>query len=138
MIYRQLGSTGLEVSQLGFGAMRLPMTGKGADARINRDLAIPMIHKAFENGVNYIDTAVGYCNQDSQRVVGEALKGWPDKVYVSTKVVLDSKEKMVQSIDTSLSKLGVDCIDILFMHHLSTKEEVLNEDAREVLVNARD
>ena len=61
---------------LGFGAMRLPMQGEGPDARIDRSLAIPMIHKAFEAGVNYIDTAVGYCNQDSQRAVGDALKGW--------------------------------------------------------------
>ena len=52
---------------------------------VNRDLAIPMLHKAFESGVNYIDTAVGYCNQDSQRVVGEALKGWRDRIVVSTK-----------------------------------------------------
>ena len=52
---------------------------------VNRELAIPMIHRAFEAGVNYIDTAVGYCNQDSQRAVGEALKGWRDKIVVSTK-----------------------------------------------------
>ena len=42
MEYRQLGNTGLEVSQLGFGAMRLPMK----DERVDRELAIPMIHKA--------------------------------------------------------------------------------------------
>jgi len=70
MIYRTLGQTGFKVSQLGFGAMRLPMQGAGAEATVDRDLAIPMIHRAFEGGVNYIDTAVGYCNGDSQRVVG--------------------------------------------------------------------
>jgi aryl-alcohol dehydrogenase-like predicted oxidoreductase len=41
--------------------------------QVNRELAIPMIHRAFEAGVNYIDTAVGYCQRDSQRAVGEAL-----------------------------------------------------------------
>ena len=85
MIYRTLGRTGLKVSQLGFGAMRLPMTEINGKQVVNRELAIPMIHRAFELGVNYIDTAVGYCNEDSQRAVGEALKGWRDKIVVSTK-----------------------------------------------------
>ena len=69
MIYRELGHTGYRVSQLGFGAMRLPMVGEGDLARIDKELAIPMLHRAFEAGVNYVDTAVGYCNEDSQRVV---------------------------------------------------------------------
>jgi aryl-alcohol dehydrogenase-like predicted oxidoreductase len=85
MIYRTLGRTGYKVSQLGFGAMRLPMTEANGDKAVDRDLAIPMIHRAFEAGLNYIDTAVGYCNQDSQRAVGEALRGWRDRVVVSTK-----------------------------------------------------
>jgi len=42
MIYRQLGRTGLRVSQLGFGAMRLPMVGTGDAARVDRELAIPI------------------------------------------------------------------------------------------------
>ena len=87
MIYRPLGNTGLKVSQLGFGAMRLPMTWEEGPLKgtIIREQAIPMIHRAFEAGVNYIDTAVGYCGGDSQRVVGEALKGWRDRIIVSTK-----------------------------------------------------
>lgn len=83
-----LGSTGLKVSRLGFGTMRLPMKGE----LVNRELAIPMIHRALEAGLNYleaglnyIETSVGSCNGDSQRVVGEALKGWRDKIVVSTK-----------------------------------------------------
>jgi aryl-alcohol dehydrogenase-like predicted oxidoreductase len=85
MQYTTLGKTGLKVSRLGFGAMRLPMIGEDDDKTIDREKAIPMIHTAFEAGVTYIDTAVGYCNKDSQRVVGEALKGWRDKIVVSTK-----------------------------------------------------
>ena len=85
MLYRTLGRTGLNVSQLGFGAMRLPMNGEGESARVDLERAIPMIHRAFEGGVNYIDTAIFYCNGDSQRAVGEALKGWRERVIVSTK-----------------------------------------------------
>ena len=61
MKYRTLGKTGLKVSQLGFGAMRLPMVGEGADARVDRALSTPMIHRAFEEmwgehmGIHYYD-----------------------------------------------------------------------------------
>jgi aryl-alcohol dehydrogenase-like predicted oxidoreductase len=44
-----------------------------------------MIHRAFELGVNYIDTAPGYCGQQSEGAVGRAVKGWRDKIYISTK-----------------------------------------------------
>ncbi|MBM4163079.1 MAG: aldo/keto reductase [Lentisphaerae bacterium] len=118
MVYRTLGKTGLRVSQLGFGAMRLPMRGEGAGALIDRDLAIPMIHRAFEAGVNYIDTAVGYCNQDSQRVVGAALKGWRDRIVLSTKNhYFGEDEKTWWSLlEQSLERLEVSCIDI-YNHH---------------------
>ncbi|MCG3146987.1 MAG: hypothetical protein PCFJNLEI_00423 [Verrucomicrobiae bacterium] len=118
MIYRALGASGLCASQLGFGAMRLPMVGEGEQARVNRDLAIPMIHRAFAGGVNYIDTAVGYCNQDSQRAVGEALVGWRDKIIVSTKNPdYDEDERAWwTNLENSLQRLRVDSID-LYNHH---------------------
>ncbi len=118
MRYRQLGRTGLKVSQLGFGAMRLPMIDEHKPSRVNRQLAIPMIHRAFEAGVNYIDTAVGYCDQDSQRAVGDALKGWRDKIIVSTKNPYYGKNKKDwwKNLEDSLERLGVECIDI-YNHH---------------------
>jgi hypothetical protein len=118
MVYRTLGKTGLRVSQLGFGAMRLPMVGEGADALIDRDRAIPMIHRAFEAGVNYIDTAVGYCNQDSQRVVGTALKGWRDRIVLSTKNHYFGEDEKAwwDLLEQSLERLEVSCIDI-YNHH---------------------
>jgi predicted aldo/keto reductase-like oxidoreductase len=118
MQYRTLGRTGLRVSQLGFGAMRLPMVGAGEEARIDRGLAIPMIHRAFEAGVTYIDTAVGYCNQDSQRVVGEALKGWRDRVVLSTKNhdYGEDEKTWWSLLEQSLERLQVSSIDI-YNHH---------------------
>lgn len=117
MQYRALGRTGYNVSQLGFGAMRLPMMGEGEAAQVNRELAIPMIHKAFETGVNYIDTAVGYCNQDSQRAVGEALIGWRDRIVVSTKNHEYQDEKTWWThLEDSLQRLQVEYIDI-YNHH---------------------
>jgi len=118
MIYRTLGRTGLRVSQLGFGAMRLPMLGEGNDRRVDRAKAIPMIQRAFQAGVNYIDTAVGYCNEDGQRAVGEALKGWRDKVVVSTKNPYygESESEWWANLENSLERLDVEYIDI-YNHH---------------------
>ena len=118
MIYRQLGRTGFRVSQLGFGAMRLPMKKVNGTQVVDRELAIPMIHRAFEAGVNYIDTAVGYCNQDSQRAVGEALKGWRDKIVVSTKnhYYGDDEKVWWGHLEDSLERLDVESIDI-YNHH---------------------
>jgi len=76
-----------------------------------------MIRRAFESGVNYIDTAVGYCNRDSQRAVGEALKGWRDRVVVSTKNPEYEDEKVWwQNLEDSLERLQVAYIDI-YNHH---------------------
>ena len=115
MQYRVLGRTGLNVSVLGFGAMRLPMK----DGHVEREKAIPMFHRAFEAGVNYVDTAVFYCSDDSQRVVGEALQGWRDKIIVSTKNhSYDKRDKKGwwTNLENSLSRLQVQTIDI-YNHH---------------------
>jgi hypothetical protein len=125
VIYRVLGRTGLKVSQLGFGAMRLPMQEVDGENRIDRDKAIPMIHRAFEAGVNYIDTAVGYCNSDSQRVVGEAVEAWGkrDQIVVSTKNhnYGQSEADWWKNLEDSLRRLRVESIDIYNHHGLSWK-----------------
>lgn len=118
MQYAILGKTGYKVSRLGFGAMRLPMKGE----RVDRDLAVPMIRRAFEAGVNYIDSAVGYCNQDSQRAVGEALQGWRSRIVVSTKNPHYNKRDertWWQNLENSLQRLNVEWIDIYHFHSLS-------------------
>jgi len=132
MIYRELGRTGLKVSQLGFGAMRLPMVGEGKEQKVDRELAIPMIHRALAGGVNYIDTAVGYCNHDSQRVIGEALKGRRDQVVVSTKNPNYGEDEKAwwKNLTDSLERLQVDCIDIYNHHGLNWKSWVENVEPR--------
>ncbi|HUW33843.1 MAG TPA: aldo/keto reductase [Planctomycetota bacterium] len=118
--YRILGRTGLKVSVLGFGAMRLPMK----DGLVDREKAVPMIHRAFDAGVNYIDSAVFYCNDDSQRAVGEALKGRRDGIVVSTKNhFYDKKDKKAwwTNLENSLERLQVQTIDIYNHHGLNWK-----------------
>ena len=123
MQYRILGRTGLRISTLGFGSMRLPMTAPGPEGIVNDELAIPMIHRAFELGVNYIDSAVFYCNNDSQRAVGEAVKAWGkrEEIVISTKNNYYGLEEKPwwDNLEESLRKLQVSCIDIYNFHGLN-------------------
>jgi len=131
MQYRQLGRTGLRVSQLGFGAMRLPMTADGPEGLVDREKAVPMFHRAFEAGVNYVDTAVGYCREDSQRAVGDAIKGWRDKLVVSTKNPYYGEDEVEwwKNLTDSLERLDVDCIDI-YNHHGINRDRWAEVDKR--------
>ena|GEM_PF-5009149 len=119
MRYRTLGNTGLKVSALGFGCMRLPM----ADGKVDRDKATPMIRRAIDAGVNYIDTAVFYCDFDSERAVGDALSGgWREKVVLSTKNDHGDKNDLKAwqtNFENSLERLRVDHIDIYNFHGIS-------------------
>ncbi|MFX0040002.1 MAG: aldo/keto reductase [Promethearchaeota archaeon] len=84
MKYRKMGSLNWEVSVLGFGAMRLPMTDQKT---VNEEEAIKMIRYAIDHGVNYIDTAYPYHNGESEIIVGKALQnGYRDKVHLTTKL----------------------------------------------------
>ena len=74
MQYRPFGKMGVIVSALGFGAMRLPMTADGK--HVDEEKAIAIIHRAFELGVNYIDTAPNYCEKESEIAVGKAVRAW--------------------------------------------------------------
>jgi len=110
MNYRPFGRTGVQVSTLGFGCMRLPMK----DGRVDRDLAIPMLHRGYELGINYFDTGKWYCSQDSEKTLGEAVKGMDrSKIHLSTKyaqanpTAADLREKF----ETSLKLMQVDYID---------------------------
>ena len=123
MIYKEFGNTGKKVSTLGFGAMRLPMQGEGDKREINDELAVPLMQRAFDLGVNYIDTAPYYCDKLSEVSVGKALKGYRDKVYVSTKNPIEnnSPDDWMKRLETSLEKLDTDYID--FYHFWGIKLE---------------
>jgi predicted aldo/keto reductase-like oxidoreductase len=94
----------------------------GADGKIVRDLAIPMLHRAVELGVTYFDTAVGYCQGDSQRVVGEAFaNGLREKLILSTKNPSHAApdEDWLARLSESLKLLQTDYLDIYNFHGLT-------------------
>lgn len=100
-VYRTLGRTGLKVAVVGFGAMLTPEP--------------EVIRVAFENGINYVNTARKYMSGKNEEIVGKALQGWRDKVVVATKIQteLNSKEAIIRDVEASLKALRTDHIDII-------------------------
>jgi len=92
MLYRPIGTTGVEASVLGFGCMRLPIVG-GKSQDIDYPAATAMLHHAIDSGVNYVDTAYFYHAEQfgqagaSEPFLGHALSGgWRDRVSLATKL----------------------------------------------------
>ncbi len=118
MQYRQFGNTGVNVSVLGFGAMRLPSSyDKDGKEIFDYEESARMMLRAYELGVNYFDTAPGYCGTESEIIVGRALKTVRDKVYISTKYPTEnaSYDDCRKSLENSLKQLDTDYIDFYHM-----------------------
>ena len=122
MEYRQFGKTGEKISLLGFGAMRLPMYGEDEDRHVKREEAVDIIRRALELGVNYVDTAWGYCNRESQPVVGEAIRDRRGSVLLSTKLptwLVEKTSDYRRLLEEQLSSIGTDWIDFYHFHGLN-------------------
>jgi hypothetical protein len=114
MRYRPLGRTGFEISALGFGAMRLPFDDEAE--------GVAILHRAFDLGVNYVDTAYGYGGGRSEAIVGRALRGYRDRVRVATKFpIWDAHETSDyrRILGEQLRRLGVDYVDFYHFHGLN-------------------
>jgi predicted aldo/keto reductase-like oxidoreductase len=121
MRYREFGNTGIKISALGFGGMRLPMVERDGVSHIDEDKSIQLLQRGFELGINYVDTAYFYSNGENEIVIGKALKGWRDRVYVSTKVPtsrIRCQGDYRRFLEEQLRKLDVDYIDFYHFHGL--------------------
>ena len=123
MQYTEFGKIGIQVSRLGFGCMRFPSREVDGKKVFDEEESIRMMHRAMELGVNYFDTAPGYCEKQSEIIVGKALKGRRDKVYLSTKYPSEeaSGDDLERKLETSLKKLDTDYIDFYHMWGISLK-----------------
>jgi predicted aldo/keto reductase-like oxidoreductase len=119
MIQSEFGRSGYTVSKLGFGAMRLPMVTLKNKDFVDIDKAVDVLRHSFESGVNYLDTAFMYCNSESEVACGRALRGWRDKITLTTKATSGNIAKpgdLLRQLEHQLRKLDVDYLDFYCFH----------------------
>jgi predicted aldo/keto reductase-like oxidoreductase len=126
LAYRTLGRTGLKVTTLSFGAMLTPEH--------------EVIRAGLDMGINYVDTARVYLSGRSEEIVGKALKGIRDKVYVATKTQPKSntKETIIKDVETSLLNLQIDHIDVIQLHNLDSPQRAYIPEVREAYLRLRE
>lgn len=125
MKMRKLGRNGPEVSAVGLGCMGMSAFYGGADEA----QSIAVIHRALDLGVNLFDTAEMYGPHTNEVLVGEALKGRRDEAFIATKFGINrqpdgsavtdgSPANVRRAVEGSLSRLGVDHIDLYYQHRI--------------------
>src|SRR5437762_8151063 len=131
-----LGQTGLDITRVGFGAWAIGGGGWEFGWGPQEDeQSIAAIHRALEQGVNWIDTAAAYGFGRSEQVVGRALDGMRERPYVFTKCSLLEgpgrrvvhnlkRDSVLREADASLERLGVDAIDLYQIHWPNPEEDI--------------
>ena len=121
-IYRTLGRTGVVLPVVSMGVMN-------AD---NPEL----VRAALDSGLVHLDTANVYQRGRNEEMIGQVLKGRPrDSFFIATKVKED--EKFMELLDLSLKRLGLEYVDILYLHNLSKRDNVLKPENLEVMEKAK-
>jgi uncharacterized protein len=126
--YSTLGRTGLKISDISFGASRLTSG--------NEDL----VRHAFDSGINYFDSADTYTDGESETVIGNALKGKRDKVYLTSKQTAqadDKRDAMMETLEGSLRRLQTDHVDVYFNHAVNDPARLKNPEWHEFTAQAR-
>ncbi len=114
MLYNFLGRTGFKVSRIGFGGIPIQ--------HVEQKDVNEIISKAIESGINFLDTARGYTI--SEELLGNALIGKRDKMFLATKSMARDKEGMVSDVRISLENFKTDYIDLYQLHNISTEEDL--------------
>lgn len=128
MQYRMLGRTGLSISEVGFGSWGIG----GGWGPLDDDASIQALWHAFDLGVNFYDTALGYGNGHSEKLIGKVFQGVRDKVVIASKIppktsrwpVLDSDplettfpaKWIIQCTERTLRNLNTDYLDLQQLH----------------------
>jgi predicted aldo/keto reductase-like oxidoreductase len=122
MHYRRFETLHMDVSALGFGAMRLPIVDNDP-AHVDEAEAIRMIRYAIDHGVTYVDTAYPYHKGTSEVVVGKALQeGYRERVSLATKMptwLVTSPDDLDKYFSEQLERLQTDHIDFYLLHALN-------------------
>ncbi len=103
----RLGRTGLMVTRTSFGALPIQ--------RVSFDEAKKLLVKAYDNGINFFDTARGYT--DSEEKIGYALAEVRKNIIIATKTFSQDKKTLFEHLETSLKNMKTDYVDILQLHN---------------------
>lgn len=124
MQFRRFGKTELNVSVFTFGGMRIPFKEDDSDAAAKEENAIATVCKAVELGITHLETARGYGN--SEVLIGKALKQLNrEELLLTTKIgPTDTADQMRESIEDSLSRMGIDYFDNFDIHGINTDEKL--------------
>jgi aryl-alcohol dehydrogenase-like predicted oxidoreductase len=131
---RTLGTSGLQVSAIGLGCMGMSHAfGPPADKKE----MIQLLAEAVDMGITFFDTAECYGPYENEELVGEGLKSFKNKVIIATKFgvhlehistgapIPDSRPEVIRSsIEGSLKRLGIECIDLYYQHRIDPKVPV--------------
>jgi len=108
---RRLGKTGLDVSIVSFGAIKLP--------EVDEQTAGLALNRALDLGMNFIDTARGYGN--SEEKIGKTVGHRRGEFHLATKTAARDAKGLTSELETSLRELRTDCIDVYFLHSVSDR-----------------
>ncbi len=126
--YATLGRTGMRVSDISFGSSRLG-AGEGDTIRY-----------AFDQGINYFDTADSYGSGDSETLIGDVLRDKRDRVYLASKTYAspgDRRDSMMRALEGSLRRLRTDYVDVYFNHAVNDLERLKNPEWHEFTTRAK-
>ena len=101
-----LGKTGITTPQNAFGALPIQ--------RVDLDTAVGLLRRAYEGGMRFFDTARAYT--DSEEKIGAAFEGMRDKVYIASKTMAVTPEKLKEDLETTLHNLRTDYLDLYQLH----------------------
>ena len=116
--HKQLGTTDIRMSDISFGGSRLRGDGN-------------LVHYALDKGINYFDTAESYTGGDSETIIGQALEGKRDQVYLASKGGFGPRvrqDEMMRTLEGSLRRLRTDYVDVYFTHAVNDVRRVQNPE----------
>lgn len=136
MIYRDLGSTGEQVSAIGLGGWHIALK------HVDEQLGIQIVRTAIDRGITFMDNSWDYNGGTSEIRMGKALRnGYRDRVFLMTKIDGRSKKAAAQQLDESLQRLQVEQIDLVQYHEILRYEDPHRifdqEGAHAALIEAR-
>ena len=116
--HKRLGTTDIRMSDISFGGSRLRGDGN-------------LVHYALDKGINYFDTAESYTGGDSETIIGRALEGKRDQIYLASKGGFGPRvrqDEMMRTLEGSLRRLRTDYIDVYFTHAVNDVRRVQNPE----------